>query len=57
MDSAVNKALQRFDKNKPILKCDNCGFWKNIEKSDKLLFERLGYYSCFSCGKIIHFSS
>ena len=50
MNSAVRKALQRFDDNKPIIKCLNCGFWKNIEKSDTFLFERLGYYSCFNCG-------
>jgi len=53
MDSAVSKALQRFDKNKPTLKCDNCGFWKNIEETEKSLFKSLGYYSCMNCGKII----
>jgi len=53
MDSAVSKALRRFDKNKPTLKCDNCGFWKNIEETEKSLFKSLGYYSCMNCGKII----
>lgn len=53
MDSAVRKALKRFNKNKPYLKCDNCGLWKNIEKPEELLFKNLGYYSCFNCGKIL----
>lgn len=53
MDSAIGKALERFDKNKPILKCDNCGFWKNIEKTDIILFEKLGSYSCMNCGNKI----
>lgn len=53
MDSSIRKALMRFDKTKPILKCSNCGFWKNLEKDDKFLFERLHRYTCLNCGKTI----
>ena len=35
--------------NKPLIKCDKCGKWKKIEKSDSFLFERLGYYTCINC--------
>ena len=53
MDSSIKKALKRYDKNKPTLKCSNCGMWKNIEINDKNLFKKLGYYICMNCGKII----
>jgi len=55
MDSSTIKALERFDPSKPILKCDNCGFWKNIEKSDLSLFEKLGRYTCMNCGNLVIF--
>lgn len=54
MDSMIRKELERFDKTKPILKCSNCGLWRNLAKSDKILFEKLGRYTCMQCGKLIN---
>jgi Zn finger protein HypA/HybF involved in hydrogenase expression len=50
VSSAVKEAQKRFDVTKQIVKCNNCGFWKNFEKSDNFLLKNLGYLSCFNCG-------
>lgn len=39
-----------FDKNKPYLACNNCGYWFNITQAQIFLFDRLGYNSCLKCG-------
>lgn len=50
VSSSIKKAQERFDPDKPIMKCKKCGFWKNIEKSEIFLFKSLGYHSCMNCG-------
>jgi uncharacterized Zn finger protein len=53
MPTMVKRALKNFDKNRPILKCNKCGLWRNITKTDETLFKTLKYYSCINCGTVI----